>query len=313
MVFWYGASEPHRRYKYGLGEEKGYNLDDIEVPGFLPDHEMTRNDVADYYYELEWFDDHLGKMIKSLEEKGMLDNTIIVVTSDNGMPFPRAKSTLYNYGVQMPLAIKWGNQLEAGRVIDEMISLSDLAPTFLDIAGLKIPEEMTGRSLKNLLLHNNSNLEHAEFVVTALERHTICRPNNLGYPMRAIHTKDYTYVHNFEPHRSPGGDADFDAWPQGFYGDVDDGASKTLFEKLPDQWPHLFELSFGKRPQEELFNVKVDLLNMNNLADQKEYQEIKEELKAKLFEYLESTNDPRMKGLSPWDDYVFTGGDEWEK
>ena len=258
FCFWYGASEPHRRYGYGLGAQNGYDLQDIEVPDFLPDTEETRNDVADYYFELEWFDRHLGRMIALLEKQGLLENTVIVVTSDNGMPFPRAKSTLYDYGVHMPLAIRWGKQTAKGQVANSPVSLTDVAPTFLDLAGLPIPDPMTGKSLAPVLMGLQDDGPR-EFVVTAMERHTICRPNMEGYPMRAYHTKDYTYIHNFESDRWPMGDPDFDAWPQGIYGDIDDGASKQVFLAQPSKWPKLFELSFKKRSEMNCSTMKRTL------------------------------------------------------
>ena len=313
FCFWYGASEPHRRYDYGIGAKNGYDLSQIKVPEFLPDTEETRNDVADYYFEVEWFDNHLGKILKYLEETGELENTVIVVTSDNGMPFPRAKSNCYNFGVQMPLAIRWGKRVKPGQIVDSPVSLIDIAPTFLELASIAMPSGMTGKSLAPVILGGNGGKEHRTFVVTSLERHTLARPDNVGYPIRAIHTKEFTYIHNFEPDRWPAGNPDHDAWPQGFYGDVDDGASKTLFEERPEEWPNLYRHSFGKRPNEELYSTIRNIYNLDNLAKSPDHQAVKEKLKKKLFTYLESTGDPRMNGETPWDQYFFSGGNEWEK
>lgn len=128
FCFWYGSSEPHRRYDYKIGERNGYAIDRIQVPAFLPDTEVTRHDVADYYYEVEWFDRHLGEIVDYLESINELDNTLIIMTSDNGMPFPRAKTTIYSFGVHMPLAIRYGAHMNEGTVIDEVVSLTDIAP-----------------------------------------------------------------------------------------------------------------------------------------------------------------------------------------
>ncbi|MDH3243461.1 MAG: sulfatase [Saprospiraceae bacterium] len=310
FCFWYGASEPHRPYHYGIGASHHYNLADIKVPEFLPDTDTIRNDVADYYYEVEWFDRHLGRMIKVLEQRGELENTVILVTSDNGMPFPRAKANLYDYGTRMPLAIRWGNKVQPGQICELPVSLIDIAPSILEMAQVGIPEAMTGISLVPLLANSGSSLGR-DFVVTALERHTLARPDQKGYPMRGIHTKDFTYIHNFAPERWPQGDPDIDAWPQGFYGDIDDGASKSQFENDPDRWPDLFSASFGKRPAEELFEEANDPFQMQNLADDPAYEEIKKRLKEKLFDYLDETEDPRHIGLSPWDHYHFSGGADW--
>ncbi|MEM7371796.1 MAG: sulfatase [Bacteroidota bacterium] len=312
FCFWYGASEPHRRYGYGNGATNGYDLTQIQVPDFMPDVEETRNDVADYYFEVEWFDMHLGRMLDQLEEEGLLDNTVVVVTSDNGMPFPRAKSNLYTYGDQMPLAIRWGNGQAKVKIVHNPVSLTDIAPTFLELAGLSAAEAMTGQSLVPILLGQTEESARG-FAVTALERHTICRPEMLGYPMRAIHTREMTYIHNFEPDRWPMGNPDFDAWPQGFYGDIDDGASKQVMMKRSTDFPKLFEMSFGFRPQEELFDHRTDPFQLNNLADDPTYAKQKDELKAQLFDYLRATADPRMNGESPWDAYPYAGGSNWEK
>ena len=108
------------------------SLEKVKVPPFLPDVTEVRNDVCDYHFEIQWFDQHLGRMLKTLEEHGELDNTLVVVTSDNGMPFPRAKATAYNYGVHMPLAIRWGRGInKSGRIIEDFVNHIDFAPTFL--------------------------------------------------------------------------------------------------------------------------------------------------------------------------------------
>ena len=211
FCFWYGGYEPHRDYVYGSGAKSGMKLDKVKVPPFLPDSEQVRNDICDYLLEIEWFDKHLGKMLKTLEAAGELDNTIIVVTSDNGMPFPRAKSTIYNYGVHMPLAIRWGKGIKnPGRIIDDFVNHIDFAPTFLQAAGVKAPKEMTGRSLMNLLKSNKSGfLDPArDMTVVGLERHTWTRPEGRTYPRRAIYTKDYAYIRNYEPDRWPMGGPD---------------------------------------------------------------------------------------------------------
>jgi N-sulfoglucosamine sulfohydrolase len=100
-----------------------YKLSEIKVPPFLPDVEDVKSDMADYLYEINHFDVHLGRMIQMLEEIGELDNTIIVVTSDNGMPFPRAKANVYEYGIHMPMAVRWGEKVNSGRVVDDLVSL----------------------------------------------------------------------------------------------------------------------------------------------------------------------------------------------
>jgi len=106
FFFWFGCKEPHRVYENGIGKRIGKKTADVTVPDFFPDTRLIRSDILDYCVEIEWFDRHLGNMLSILEEAGELENTIVVVTSDNGMPFPRCKTTLYDWGVRMPLAIR---------------------------------------------------------------------------------------------------------------------------------------------------------------------------------------------------------------
>ena len=105
---------------------------------------------------MQRFDRHLGRLLETLEKAGELDNTIVVVTSDNGMPFPRCKANLYDLGTHVPLAIRWPGKIKAGRIVEDFVSLEDLAPTFLEVAGLKPPAAMTGRSLLNVLTSEKS-------------------------------------------------------------------------------------------------------------------------------------------------------------
>lgn len=107
FYFWFGAREPHRRFEDGSGLRSGKKLEDVRVPGFYPDHEIIRSDMLDYALAIDWFDQHLMEMIRKLEEIGELDNTLIIVTADQGMPFPRAKTNLYNYGLHVPMAASW--------------------------------------------------------------------------------------------------------------------------------------------------------------------------------------------------------------
>ena len=312
FCFWYGGSEPHRRYEYGIGAQNGYDLAEIQVPDFLPDTEETQNDVADYYFEVEWFDRHLGRMLAFLEEVGEMENTVIVVTSDNGMPFPRAKSNLYQYGVHMPLVIYWREVMTTPQTIQNPVSLSDIAPTFLDLAGVVKPSEMTGRSLAPLLLGEQKEAPR-DFVVTGLERHTLARPGLKGYPIRAIHTGEYSFIYNFEPDRWPAGDPDFDAWPQGIFGDIDGGASKELLLGDSLTWRKEFLWAMGKRPKEELYHTAKDPFELTNVVEKPHFQDQKTYLRELLFKYLEDTGDPRIRGESPWDKYPFSGGpkEQW--
>ena len=309
FFFWFGCTEPHRDYDPGIGRRSGMNIDDVEVPPYFPDAEEVRDEILDYYYEIQHFDAHLARMLEKLEELGELDNTIVVVTSDNGMPFVRTKTTLYDGGVRMPLAIRWGDRAPAGRTIDDFVSHADFAATFLEAAGVEAPATVTGRSLLSLLETEREGRveEERDFVAVGVERHTWCRPGGAGYPSRAIRTHDHLYIRNYEPDRWPNGDPDFISSNKAPYGDIDDGPLKDfmLRPETRRDFREAYALSMDKRPAEELYVVASDPHQIDNRANDPDLAEVKQRLRERLEGYLRETGDPRMEGLNPWQSYVY--------
>ncbi len=210
----------------------------------------------------------------------------------------------------MPLAVRWPSKIPAGRKVDDFVSLTDMVPTILDIAGVPIPEEVSGHSLRSVLESSKSGRvdEGRDFVVTAFERHTVARRNAVGYPMRALRTHRYAYIRNYEPDRWPAGDPDYNAPPQGFYGDVDRGATKTfLIEKSQDpKMRRYFLMSYGRRPGEEFYDMEKDPDQLSNVAADAAYAEVKQRLAKQLETFLKQHDDPRMRGETPWDTCPFT-------
>ncbi|MBD3384633.1 sulfatase-like hydrolase/transferase [candidate division KSB1 bacterium] len=304
--FWYGSKEPHRRYAQGSGRRAGKRIDDVQVPYFLPDTEEIRNDILDYMLEIDYFDQHLQKMLQILEDYGELENTIIVVTSDNGMPFPRAKANLYEYGTHVPLAIRWPQKITGGRTIDDLTAAIDLAPTFLDAAGIKIPTEMTGRSIWHALSGTkNGRVDAARDVLLAgRERHTHARPDNLGYPIRAIRDYRFLYIHNIKPDRWPAGNPTGSGEAEGFH-DVDASPTKSLIleNKNKTDIKPFYELAFAKRSEEELYDIVKDPYCIHNLALDKAFADIKAAFKEKLMTALRQQNDPRAFGYEIFESY----------
>jgi len=308
FFFWFGSTEPHREYQYGVGEkEANLKAADVEIPPFWPDNEIIRKDILDYYYEIMWYDSHLASMIDELERAGELENTIIIVTSDNGMPFPRAKVNLYDWGTHMPLAIRWGKNIKGGRQVDDMVSLTDLAPTILDAGGIAVPPEMTGQSLIPILKSGKNGIVDTsrDRVFTGLERHTWCRPDGATYPSRAIRTRNYLYIRNFESDRWPTGGPEFISSNKTTHGDVDASPTKTFIVDNRDKLPEFYRLNFGKRTEEELYDIRKDHGQINNLINDPTCSEIRKDLRRKLTEYLEKTGDPRIEGKDPWKDYIY--------
>ncbi len=307
FFFWLGLGEPHRPYERGRGVDMGIDTSLIRIPAFFPDVPVAKMDMADYLAEVQWADDVVGDMLEVLESRDLKKNTVIIFTSDNGMPFPRSKATLYNHGVRMPLIIAWDKKIKSMRVVKDPVNLIDLAPTILELSHLKIPEQMTGQSMSRLLLSNSSVFpsDKRDFVVTSFEKHTHCRPNELGFPRRALHTEQWTYIVNYEPDRYPMGNFDIRIPNWDILGDADPGPLKEFLVRNRDQpeFQSFYDLSFGKVPHEELYDHEKDPDNMHNLADHPDYLVLKDSLSAMLENYLHQTKDPRAEGKSPWDEY----------
>lgn len=307
FFFWLGFGEPHRPYEKGRGVRTGIDSSLIRVPEFFPDVPITRVDMADYLAEIQWIDDVLGKVIEILESRDLRENTVIIFTSDNGMPFPRSKATLYQHGVRMPLIIAWDKQIRGMRVVRDPVSLIDLAPTMLELSHLPVPDQMTGQSISSLLLSESSGFgpEKRDFVVSSFEKHTHCRPNELGFPRRAIHTEEWTYIVNYEPDRYPLGNFEIRIPNWDILGDVDPGPLKEFMvrNRESEEYGRYYQLAFGKVDGEELYNLQEDPDMIRNLANDSDHLEVKERLSELLEEYLIETEDPRAAGHSPWDEY----------
>lgn len=312
FCFWLGTMEPHRDYEDGVGVRNGKNPADVTLPAYYPNSPVIRRDMLDYAFEVEWFDKHLGRALKKLEEIGELENTVVLVTSDHGCPFPRVKGQIYEHGFHIPLAIRWGNQVKSGRVIDDFINVRDIAPTFLELAGLKPHEQMSGRSFAALLRSESSGWIDTtrNRMVVGKERHDLGRPNDAGYPVRAIRTPEYLYVRNYETDRWPVGN------PETGYRNCDDGPTKTL---LISSFDHFYKLNFGKRPAEELYRVDQDPDCVKNVAADPQFAEVKAGLQKEMETMLRQDNDPRMAGQGHiFDYYPYVGKrshgyDEWLK
>jgi N-sulfoglucosamine sulfohydrolase len=232
-----------------------------------------------------------------------------VITSDNGMPFPRAKANLYDLGTRMPLAMRWPSRVPGARTIDDFVNLTDLAPTFLEAAGLTPPECMTGKSLLKMLCASNEGRVDPDrgCVVAARERHAWCRLDGQGYPSRMIRTHDYLYIRNYEPDRWPAGIYRM-VTNEGHYGDIDASPTKDVMIAYKDAHAHLFALSFGKRPQEELYDCRKDPYQLRNLAADPAYAPTLRSLSKRLTAHLKATGDPReTAGEAPWDAWPYHG------
>jgi uncharacterized sulfatase len=317
FCYWWGPTNTHRTWERGSGKA----LWDIDpdalagrMPAFLPDVHEVREDAADYLGECMATDVGLGILIEELEAAGELDNTLLVVSGDHGIPgMPRAKCNLYDIGCEVALAIRWPGHVQPNRIIEDFVNLMDLGPTFCEVGGVQAPASMTAKSLLSLLHSSRSGQIEVsrDFVVTGRERHIAhARKGMLPYPQRSIRTRRYIYIVNFEPDRWPMGDPiglDGDERPTASleelthdtfatFRDMDASPTKAwlVTHREEQDVEPLYDLAFGKRPREELYDLQYDPDYLNNVADEAAYAEVKAELAARLKGVLEEHDDPRL-------------------
>lgn len=292
FFFWYGAKEPHRGYEFKSGVKAGKRIEDLDfLPTFWGDAESVKHDILDYAVEVEYFDRHLGDILMHLEELGEANNTLIIATSDNSMPFPRYKGHPHEFATRIPFVVKWPGKIQnPGRVCNEFSSVIDLAPTFLKAAGVSEADSgmqtLQGKSLFDFFSGEAVARDH---VLTGRERNDMCRPNGWGYPVRSFHKGNYVYMHNFEQDRWPGGN------PESGWRDTDWGPTKSQLV-YKEQEQSTYDFCFGKRPQEEFYDVVTDPECLSNLATIPEYASLTMKMKAALFDELKKQGDPRMLG-----------------
>lgn len=313
--FWYGCTEPHRGYEFQSGVKKGgKKLADIDhVPAYWPDHETVRHDMLDYAFEVEHMDTHLGRMVAELEKRGLLENTLIIVTSDHGMPFPRVKGYAYHDSNHIPLAIRWPSHVKnPGRIIEDFVDFTDIAATILDVAGIPPQDSgmmpLTGRSWRPLWESEKSGrIDPArDHVLIGKERTDVGRPHNWGYPIRGIVTHEMLYLKNYEPTRWPAGN------PETGYLDTDGGPTKSLILEMgrKDRTDKYWRLNFGMRPAEELYDLSLDADCAHNLAAESIHTQRISTLRTRMESLLKAQGDPRMDGRGQiFDEYTPTNGD----
>jgi arylsulfatase A-like enzyme len=314
FAYWFGPTNTHRAWVRGSGQKLwGLDPDALKgkLPAFLPDVPVVREDLADYLGEVQALDAAMGVLLEELDRAGERGKTLIAVSGDHGAPgFPHGKCNLYGFGTGVSLILS-GPGIKGGRVVDDMVSLPDLAPTFLEAGGVKPPAVMTGRSLWNVLRSERQGLVDPArtWVVAGRERHVeIARPDYTPYPQRVLRTLDHALIVNFKPER----------WPLGDHYRLDgkdeptfDEVAKTTFVTLPDddagptkawfvgarkspEWSAQFDKFYGRRPMFELYDLRKDPDEMNNVAEEPAYTAIRKEMTERLFAILRETGDPRM-------------------
>jgi arylsulfatase A-like enzyme len=329
--YFFGCTTTHRTWIKGSGKKLwGIEPDSLKgkMPKFLPDVPEVREDVADYLGECQAVDAYVGTLLKRLEETGEAGRTLVVLSGDHGMPgVPSGKCNLYDMGVSVPLVMRVPGG-KGARIVEDFVRLPDLAPTFMEIAGAKPPENLYGRSLLALLKSDKGGLIDStrDWVITGRERHVgAAREGNLPYPMRSLHTPDYVYIRNFAADRWPLGSPKgvtatetpaFSALQDVTYtafADMDASPTKAwlITHRNEPEWQKYYDMAFGKRPGEELYDVRKDPDMVNNLAGNTDFAKVKEKLAAELMKKLREADDPRVTENPPrFELPPFAGGEE---
>jgi arylsulfatase A-like enzyme len=295
--FWFGSTNPHRPYARDAGLAAGKKPADIDrVPGYWPDDEIVRRDMLDYATRIEAFDAEVAALLDVLEASGQADKTIVIVTSDHGMPFPRVKGHCFEAAHRVPLIVRWPEK-PGDRRVAEFVSFVDFAPTFLELFGIQPDasgmQPITGRSLASLVRGEKAVGVARDATIIGRERNDVegraGTPSGLGYPARGIREGRFLYVKNFAPDRWPCCDPD-----KGLT-DTDPGPTKS-FIAAAGQLDTYWKLCFGLRPAEELYDVEQDPDCVQNLAGDKAYAADRDRLEARLMAALREQQDPRVLG-----------------
>jgi N-sulfoglucosamine sulfohydrolase len=278
-----GFSDPHRSAK-GFGNENSYpdvqetryDPKDVRVPYFLPDQPEVREDLADYYQSCSRLDLGVGLVLDALKATKNADNTLVIFLSDNGIPFPGAKTTLYDSGIHLPLLISSPAQKRRGLTNAAMVSWVDVTPTILDWAGVKKPAVLPGRSVLAIL--EEEKPQGWDVVYGSHEFHEI----TMYYPMRMVRTRQHKYLLNLAHQLDYPVAADL-------YG------SKTWQSMLQSKTQMLGERSlesFVHRPREELYDLEKDPKELHNVAGDPKYAEVLADLRKRLKDWQQATKDP---------------------
>ncbi|MCB0668016.1 MAG: sulfatase [Saprospiraceae bacterium] len=279
---WFAAIDAHRDWQF---DDKGTTpaLDAIQVPPFLVDCEQTRQDLAAYHHEISRWDYYVGEVIKELERQGILDNTVVIIMSDNGMPFPRAKTRVYDSGMKTPLIIKWKGKIPSGTESNSLVSAVDIAPTIIDIAGVDMPEYFQGRSFARLFVA--PDLPFRRFVYAEHNWH------DYEAHERMIRSQTFMYVRNNRPQLTNGGPAD---------------SKRSLSQAALDSVKLAGKLTAAQldnyiapRAHEELFQVSRDPVQLLNLASAEFFLDTLQYFRDQLDIWVSETGDNVPEDLTP--------------
>ncbi len=245
------------------------DLENIDVPDYLPDNEAVRRECAHLRRSVESVDAGVGRILDALDAVGQRDNTIVIFTADHGLPFPRAKGTLYDPGIQVAFMARWPGRIAGGSHSTNLTSNADVMPTLLEAAGLDTPERAQGESFLGLLNGDQGGPRSAVFAEKTYHEHYD--------PIRCVRTDRFKFIRNFEERPNL-------VMPSDIY-------NSTTRQSMTDD-----EAFWGRRPAEELYDLEADPQERNNLASDAGMREIKRGLELQLIDWMAATGDPLLKG-----------------
>lgn len=275
FFLWFASWDAHWPYKEGIIDTP-HQTEDVLVPPFIPATPGVLKDFTRYYDEISRFDKHIGQVRKLLEKQGVFNNTLIIFLSDNGRPFPRSKSFLYDSGIKMPLIIRYPRLIEANTRCNALVSAIDIAPTVIELAGIQQPTTFQGKSMVPLLKDPYQTFRkaiYAEHNWHAYQAHERC-----------VRTKDYLYIRNAFP-ELPGLVSRDYLWHSNGWKEI-----VRLYKsgELDEKYEFYFNIT---RPEEELYHLRSDPFQMNNVIDGKRYQSVADSMRQLLDKWIRQTND----------------------
>lgn len=282
FFFWLATTDPHRPYQDNTIDQP-HTRGDVMVPPFLPDVPPTRADLAMYYDEIGRLDLYVGRVMELLEAQGVADNTVVLFMSDNGRPFPRCKTTVCDDGVRTPFIVRWPKGVESGSVSKSVVSSVDIAPTFLELAGLGPLDTFQGKSFAPILKDPTATTR----------KYAFAEHNWHDYQAyeRGVRSEHFTYIYNALPHlnASPPADA------------VNSPTYQAMQElhKQGKLAPHQLDCFTVPVPEDKLFDLDNDPYSLNNLADDPAYADVLAEMKAALADWQKRTDDFPAEDLTP--------------
>ena len=280
--FWFAAYDAHRAW--GLNKFSGtHSPTEIIPPITLANQAKTKIDLAKYYDEIRRFDYYIGKVVEELQEQGILENTVLIIMADNGRPFPRDKTRLYDSGIKTPLIIKWPTGInQQGETSNSLISSIDIAPTILELCKTKIPVSFQGRSFKTIL--NDTDTPFRKYIFAEHNWH------DYEAHERIVRNSDYMYLLNARPQYPNQGPLDV----------VNSPSFKELVIRKEENTisPEQNDIFLSTRPKEELFDCRQDSLQIHNLIGKKEYILVHEALKKTLRNWMQNTGDDVPENLT---------------